>query len=41
MISQMKSNRLYLTFVILRDVWQMYLDKEEFDLAREYCKVSE
>ena len=22
-----------------RDVWQMYLDKGEFDLAKEFCKV--
>ena len=23
-----------------RDVWQMYLDKEEFEMAKEYCRVS-
>lgn len=22
-----------------RDVWQMYLDKNEFELAKEYCRV--
>ena len=23
-----------------RDVWQMYLERGEFELAKEYCKVS-
>ncbi len=24
----------------IRDVWQMYLDQKEFDLAKQYCQVS-
>ena len=23
---------------LFRDVWQMYLDKEDFDIAKQYCQ---
>ena len=29
-----------MNFFCYRDVWQMYLDKGEFELAKDYCRVS-
>ena len=25
--------------IVIRDVWRMYLERGEFELAKEYCKV--